>query len=116
MICGGNLPDHTTIARFRGEFAGPVASFLAEVLALRARLGMGQAGGGGPGRYQDRRVGVESANRTEELRRKLPAETVAAHAAADAAEDDLFGAGRAVRGGVALAAAWAEPRAPASLL
>src|SRR6478672_5199741 len=46
VICGGNLPDHATIARFRAGLA------------------------------------------------KLAAETVAAHAAADAAEDELFGDAR----------------------
>jgi Transposase DDE domain len=36
----------------------------------------------------------KAANRTEEALARLAAETVAAHAAADAAEDELFGAGR----------------------
>ena len=56
--------------------------------------GHGAAGHGGAGRDEDRGVGGESANRTEEGLRKLAAEAVAAHAAADAAEDALFGAGR----------------------
>jgi Transposase domain (DUF772) len=58
VICGGNLPDHTTIARFRGEFAGAAAAFFAEVLGLCAALGMGKLGGRA-GWHQDRRVGVE---------------------------------------------------------
>ena len=40
----------------------------------------------------------KAANRTEEGLARLAAETVAAHAAADAAEDELFGAGRRARG------------------
>src|SRR5262249_58735740 len=44
VICGGNLPDHATIARFRADFAGAVAGFFAQVLALCARLGMGRLG------------------------------------------------------------------------
>src|ERR1700752_3429424 len=44
VICGGNLPDHVTIARFRGHFAAAVQALFAEVLVLCARLGMGQLG------------------------------------------------------------------------
>src|SRR6266436_3709112 len=44
VICGGNLPDHVTIARFRGEFPDAVGVFFAQVLALFARLGMGKLG------------------------------------------------------------------------
>jgi hypothetical protein len=94
VICGGNLPDHTTIARFRGEFAGPAASFFAEVLRLCGALGMGRLGVVALDGTKIAANAGMSANRTEERLRKLAAETVAAHAAADAAEDDLFGAGR----------------------
>jgi transposase len=94
VICGGNLPDHTTIARFRGAFAGPAASFFAEVLGLCAQLGMGRLGVVAlDGTKIAANAGL-SANRTEERLRKLAEETVAAHAAADAAEDELFGTGR----------------------
>ena len=94
VICGGNLPDHTTIARFRAEFAGPVASFFAEVLVLCARLGMGRLGVVALDGTKIAASASMSANRTEDRLRKLAEETVAAHAAADAAEDDLFGTGR----------------------
>ena len=93
VICGGNLPDHVTIARFRGEFPGAVAVFFAQVLALCARLGMGKLGVVALDGMKIAASASKSANRTEETLRKLAAETVAAHGQTDAAEDDLFGAG-----------------------
>ena len=44
VICAGNVPDHVTFARFRGDFPGAVAGFFAQVLVLCARLGMGRLG------------------------------------------------------------------------
>jgi transposase len=41
LICAGNLPDHVTFARFRGQFPDAVAEFFAQVLVLCARPGMG---------------------------------------------------------------------------
>jgi transposase len=94
VICGGNLPDHTTVARFRGEFAGAAAVFFAEVLGLCARLGMGRLGVVALDGTKIKASASMSANRTGERLRKLAEDTVAAHAAADAEEDDLFGPGR----------------------
>ena len=94
VICAGNLPDHSTLARFRGDFPGAVAVFFAEVLVLCARLGMGKLGTVALDGMKIAASASKSANRTEEGLRKLAWEAVAAHAAADAAEDELFGAGR----------------------
>jgi transposase len=94
VICGGNLPDHTTVARFRADFAGAVASFFAEVLGLCAQLGMGRLGVVALDGTKIAASAGKSANRAEEHLRKLAEETVAAHARADAEEDDLFGAGK----------------------
>src|SRR5215831_15105123 len=44
LICAGNLPDHSTVARFRGAFEEAVGEFFAEALILCARLGMGRLG------------------------------------------------------------------------
>jgi transposase len=93
VICGGNLPDHTTIARFRAEFADAAAAFFAEVLGLCARLGMGKLGVVALDGTKIAASASKSANRTEERLRKIAEETVAAHARADAAEDELFGPG-----------------------
>src|SRR4029077_18156055 len=94
VICGGNLPDHVTVARFRSAFPGAVAAFFAEVLVLCARLGMGRLGTVALDGMKIAANASKAANRTEEGLRKLAREAVAAHAAADAAEDELFGEGR----------------------
>ena len=91
VICAGNLPDHAMFARFRGDFPGAVASFFAEVLRLCARLGMGKLGTVALDGMKIAANASKSANRTEDT---LAGQAVAAHAAADQAEDALFGAGR----------------------
>jgi transposase len=94
VICGGNTPDHVTIARFRAGFADAVAGFFAEVLGLCARLGMGRLGVVALDGTKIAASASMSANRAEETLAKLAAEMVAAHARADAAEDELFGPGQ----------------------
>jgi transposase len=94
VICAGNLPDHVTFARFRGDFPEAVAAFFTEVLVLCARLGMGKLGTVALDGMKIAASASKAANRTEGKLAELAAETVAAHAAADAAEDELFGAGR----------------------
>jgi transposase len=94
VICGGNLPDHATIARFRAAFPGTIAEFFAEVLRLCARLGMGRLGTVALDGMKIAAPASKAANRTEDGLRKLAEEAVAAHAATDAAEDDLFGDAR----------------------
>jgi transposase len=108
VICGGNLPDHVTIARFRGEFGDAVAVFFAQVLGLCARLGMGKLGVVALDGMKIAASASKAANRTEETLRKLAAETVAAHGRADAAEDELFGQGK--RGDEVPAEAWSPRR------
>ena len=44
VICGGNRPDHTTIARFREQDPDAMKVLFAEVLGLCAQLGMGKLG------------------------------------------------------------------------
>jgi transposase len=96
LICGGNLPDHSTVARFRRAFEEAVGEFFGEVLIVCARLGMGRLGTVALDGMKIAASASKAANRTEEGLRKLAAEAVAAHGQADAAEDALFGAG--VRG------------------
>jgi hypothetical protein len=48
VICGGNLPGHSTIARFRADFADAVTVLFGQVLILCARLGWGSWGTGAP--------------------------------------------------------------------
>lgn len=94
LICAGNLPDHSTFARFRSDFPDATAAFFTEVLILCARLGMGRLGTVALDGMKIAADASKAANRTEDGLRKLAEEAVAAHAAADAAEDALFGAGR----------------------
>jgi transposase len=110
LICAGNLPDHVTFARFRSDFPDATAAFFTEVLILCARLGMGRLGTVALDGMKIAASASKAANRTEEGLRKLAAEAVAAHAAADAAEDALFGAG--LRGDEVPEAAW-SPRSRA---
>jgi transposase len=107
LICGGNLPDHSTLARFRGAFEEAVGEFFAQALILCARLGMGRLGTVALDGMKIAASAAKAANRTQEGLRKLAEEAVAAHAAADAAEDALFGAG--VRGDEVPPEAW-NPR------
>ena len=94
VICGGNLPDHVTIARFRADFADAVTVLFGEVLILCARLGMGKLGTVALDGSKVRANASKSANRTEQTLAKLAAGRVAAHAQTDAAEDALFGDAR----------------------
>ena len=108
VICGGNLPDHVTFARFRGDFPGAVAVLFAEVLKLCARLGMGKLGVVALDGMKIAANASKAANRTEDTLAKLAEQAVAAHAAADAAEDELFGEGR--RGDEVPEDAWSPRR------
>jgi transposase len=108
VICGGNLPDHVTFARFRKAFPEATGEFFAQVLILCARLGMGKLGVVALDGMKIAANASKAANRAEEGLRKLAAEAVAAHAAADAAEDALFGEGR--RGDEVPEEAWSPRR------
>jgi transposase len=94
VICGGGAgPDHVTIARFRAGLGPAVGDMFASVLVLCARLGMGQLGTVALDGTKIAAAASKDANRTEEQLRELAAGLAAAHAATDAAEDDLFGPG-----------------------
>jgi transposase len=93
LICAGNLPDHVTFARFRKE-SGAAAAFFAQVLVLCARLGMGRLGTVALDGMKIAASASKAANRGEDKLRERAVRAVAAHAAADAAEDELYGEGR----------------------
>jgi transposase len=94
VICGGQGPDHVTVARFRAAFPQLAEALFTQVLVLCARLGMGRLGVVALDGTKIAASASKSANRTEEGLRKLAAARVAEHAARDAAEDDLLGEGR----------------------
>jgi hypothetical protein len=96
VICAGDVPDHVTVARFRAGLGEGGGALFAEVLGLCARLGMGQLGVIALDGMKIAASASVKANRDEGRLRKLAEDLVAAHAAADAAEDGLFGEG--VRG------------------
>jgi transposase len=110
LICAQNLPDHSTIARFRKDFGGAVPGLFAGVLVLCARLGMGRLGVVALDGTKVAASASKAANRAESKLRELAEEAVAAHAAADAAEDELFGEGRRGDEVPAEAAAWSPRR------
>jgi transposase len=93
VICALDVPDHVTIARFRAGFGPAVAGLFTQVLILCARLGMGQVGTVALDGTKIAASASKAANRTEKTLRDLAEQRVAAHAAADAAEDALFGEG-----------------------
>jgi transposase len=93
VICALDPPDHVTIARFRAAFAGRAQELFAQVLVLCARLGMGQVGTVALDGTKIAASASKAANRTEQALRDLAAQRAAAHQAADAAEDALFGEG-----------------------
>jgi transposase len=93
VICGGNTPDHVTVAEFRRAFPAMAGQLFAEVLALCARLGMGKLGVVALDGMKIAASAGKAANRTEETLAKLAAQTVARHGQTDEAEDVLFGAG-----------------------
>lgn len=107
LICAGNLPGHSTFARFRGDFGEAAGEFFAQVLVLCARLGMAKLGTVALDGMKIAANASKAANRTEEGLRKLAREAVAAHAAVDQAEDSLFGEG--MRGDEVPPEAW-SPR------
>lgn len=94
VACGGDAPDHVTIARFRGRFPDLAGQLFTQVLMLCARLGMGQLGTVALDGTKIGAAASKDANRTEKALRKLAAEQIAAHEQTDAAEDERFGAGR----------------------
>jgi transposase len=108
LICAGNLPDHVTFARFRGDFREAVAAFFTEVLVLCARLGMGKLGTVALDGMKIAASASKAASRTGDRLAGLAREAVAAHAEADAAGDELFGPGR--RGDEVPQEAWSPRR------
>lgn len=108
VICTGDAPDHVTISRFRAQAAGVCEELFASVLALCARLGMGQLGvvaidsvkiasdaslAANRGEEGLRKAAAEQSEIDQAKARQLAAAAAAEHAATDAAEDDLYGSG-----------------------
>src|SRR4029077_20129945 len=108
LVCAGNLPDHSTVARFRADFGGATGEFFAQVLILCARLGMGRLGTVALDGMKIAASASKAANRTEKRLRELAEQAVAGHAAGGAGEDELYGEGR--RGDEVPPDAWSPRR------
>ncbi|WP_420820355.1 transposase [Rhodococcus jostii] len=99
VICAGDAPDHVTISRFRKDNHTACQALFTQVLILAARLGLGRLETIALDGVKIASNASKDANRTEDgLRRAAEAEAariaaaaVAAHAAGDDAEDDLYG-------------------------
>jgi hypothetical protein len=94
VICAQDVPDHTTIARFRAEHEAAFKALFEQVLIVCARAGLGRVGSIAVDGTKIAANASMDANRTEAKLRAEVERIVAAAAAADAAEDALFGADR----------------------
>lgn len=87
IICAGQIPDHTVLARFRQRHTGALADLLTESLVLAARLGMVSLGVVALDGTKISANASLGANRTEDTLRRMATEWVARTRATDAAED-----------------------------
>jgi transposase len=94
VICAQDVPDHTVLARFRKDHEQALTDLLTESLVLAAELGMVSLGVVAFDGTKIAASASREANRGEAHLRKLAAGFVAAVAAADDAEDALFGEDR----------------------
>jgi transposase len=99
LICAGDAPDHVTIARFRADNHAACQALFTEVLMLAAGLGLGRLETVALDGVKIASNASLAANRTASgLARAAEAEaariaekTASEHAAADAAEDAMYG-------------------------
>ena len=94
VISGNEVPDHTTIARFRARHEDAFADVFTQVLVLCRRQGLGRFGVIAIDGTKIAANAAKSANRSEEsLRREIEA-IIAEAIEVDAAEDAEFGEAR----------------------
>jgi transposase len=111
LVCGGLVPDHVTIARFRRRACsadGLMEDVFYAVLRVCAAAGLGRLSVVAVDGVKIGANASKEANRTEAGLRKLAAVIMAGAAAAD--EPGAGGAGEDLLGGEALPAGWADPR------
>ena len=91
VICADDVPDHSTIARFRRENREAVAELFARVLELAAEAGLGRVG---KVALDGTRIAANAsygANRRRSWLRQQVDEAMAEADRVDAEEDGLFG-------------------------
>jgi transposase len=91
IICAADVPDHTVLARFRQDHEAALADLLTATLLLAARLGMVRLGVVAFDGTKIAGNAARDANRSEQGLRRIAEQHLAATAAADLAEDALFG-------------------------
>lgn len=106
VVCAGDPPDHSTIARFRAVHEDAFAGLFTQVLGLCAQAGMGKVGTVAIDGTKIAANAARGANRTEETLRAEAARILEEAAAVDAAEDEQFGEAR----GDELPEQFADPR------
>jgi transposase len=93
IICAGDTPDHTVLARFRRGHEAALEDLLSASLLLAAQLGMVRLG---VVAFDGTKIAANAAkdrNYTEAHLRKLAQQYLGKAAVADDAEDQLFGEG-----------------------
>lgn len=91
IICAGDTPDHTVLARFRRDHEAGLEDLLGASLLLAAQVGMVRLG---TVAFDGTKIAANAAkdrNYTEAHLRKLARQYLGAAAAVDDAEDELFG-------------------------
>ncbi|MEU4565019.1 transposase, partial [Actinoplanes sp. NPDC023936] len=94
IICAGDIPDHTVLARFRQDHETALAGLLTETLLLAARMGMVRLGVVAFDGTKIAANAARTANRGEDSLRRLAEKHLAETAATDAAEDAEHGSDR----------------------
>lgn len=91
VICGNDVPDHTTIARFRATHEESFTSVFTQVLVLCAEAGLGRFGSVAVDGTKIAANASRGANRSEETLRGEAQRMLREAAEVDAAEDEQFG-------------------------
>jgi transposase len=94
VICGNEVPDHTTVARFRATHEESFAAVFTQVLVLCATAGLGRFGSVAVDGTKIAANASRGANRSEETLRGEAERMLREAAEVDAAEDEAFGADR----------------------
>ena len=94
IVCAQDVPDHSTIARFRAQHETALGELFTQVLLLCARAGMGRVGTIAIDGTKIAADAALSANRSESRLRRIAADILAEAAAVDAAEDEQYGPDR----------------------
>ncbi|WP_199520936.1 transposase, partial [Jiangella anatolica] len=91
IVCAGDTPDHTVLARFRRDHEAALEELLTASLLLAAELGMVRLGAVAFDGTKIAANASKDANRSEKHLRKLAQQYLGTAAATDDAEDALFG-------------------------